>query len=133
MLLTFINNLNKTVDRLVYLEGNHELHSENHLQLMEDIQLNISMYHKIDDIVITHGHTDVDVEANDYIIGHIHPKKQGKDVYHYKSREYKNGNLTIMPAFADQVNGVDINNYNGICPFLGSDTKEYKHLIPKNI
>lgn len=132
MLIQFIHSLNNKVDKLVYLEGNHELHTEEYPHLTEDIQLNVGKYHKIHNTVITHGHINVNVEANNYIIGHVHPRKQGEDVYHYKSKEYKNGNLTIMPAFANKVNGVDINNYDGKCPIIGNNTEEYKHLKVKD-
>lgn len=129
-----ISEINDVVNELIFLEGNHELHLDyRSKKTIDDLCYRAcEKYYKIDDIIITHGHTDINESAEEYIIGHVHPRKNGDDVYHYKENEYNNSNLTIMPAFANSVDGVDIDNYSGRCPFLGSNTETYQYLTSKN-
>lgn len=130
-----VSELNNTVNELIFLKGNHEIHLNSHSKkTIEELCYQTSeKYYKIDNIVITHGHTDIDVSADEYIIGHVHPRKDGDDVYHYNYNGLHQGNLTIMPAFSNSVNGVDINNYSGRCPLLENNTEEYEHIKVKNL
>lgn len=129
-LVNILQRLNETVPELIYLEGNHEMHSELFPDILTNTSVTIDLqYDELDTIVVTHGHKHVDIASENYIIGHAHPRKQGHDVYHYKQGGYKNGDLIIMPAFANAVDGVDINEYDSRCPMLGKDTQTYKHNV----
>ena len=101
------------------------MHSNVYSQLGEEVSVETNLYHKIDDIVVTHGHSEIDITGKEYIIGHIHPKKQDKDVYHYKINNGKYKNVTILPAFSDNVDRADIDNYTGRCPLITKNTDDY--------
>lgn len=133
VLSELLHELVRLVNTCIYLEGNHEQHSTIFPKCIENLNIHTGLYYTIGNTVVTHGHKSVDIESDRYIIGHVHPRKQNDNVYHYKESEYKDGSLTIMPAFAENVDGVDINNYDGICPMLGDDTQEYQHVKVKNL
>lgn len=130
-----IPNIKNIVNTLIFVKGNHEIHLNSRAKnTIEDLcEQTYDLYYKIDNVVISHGHTDINESADEYIIGHVHPQKDGDDVYHYKYNGLYQGNLTIIPAFSNSVNGVDINNYSGRCPPLDKNTEEYEYLKVKNL
>lgn len=130
-----ISDTKDMVDELIFVKGNHEIHLNSRgKKTIENLcEQTYDLYYKIDNIVISHGHADINESSDEYIIGHIHPRKDGDDVYHYKYNGLCQGNLTIMPAFSNSVNGVDIDNYSGRCPPLDENTEEYEHLKVRNI
>ena len=121
----FIKALILKVDTVVYLEGNHELHSEVYPKIVKDLNVKTGLYHQISDIIVTHGHSSTDKTGTEYIIGHIHPKKQNTDVYHYKINTGQYKNVTILPAFSNNVDRADIDTYTGRCPILNEKLNDY--------
>jgi len=124
-----INILRKwrdSVEECLILEGNHELTLGGFTDKFKE-EFNVGMYKRIDDILIHHGHNEPAQEAKHNIIGHVHPRKNGEDVFHYSKKGYNNSSVTIIPAFCNFVDGVDIEYYGGLCPMLNNGIKNTKY------
>jgi metallophosphoesterase superfamily enzyme len=125
--ISILRKWRDSVDEFLLLEGNHELTLDGFTDNIKD-EFNVGMYKRVDDILIHHGHNEPAQEAKHNIIGHVHPRRDGDDVFHYCSNGYEGSSVTILPTFCKYVDGVDIDYYDGICPILddGIDSKEYK-------
>ncbi len=130
--LNILHKLNDKVDELILLEGNHELVLGGFTDNI-CVCFNVKPHHKIDDILIHHGHKigTSEENINHHIIGHIHPTIDGNAVFHYSEKGYKNKSVTILPAFCKIVDSVNINYYGGICPLFenGIDSNNYKTIL----
>jgi len=124
-----LQKLRDSVNKCIILKGNHELVLSGFTKKYKK-QFNIKDYYIIDDILIHHGHKiDKSLDKiNHHIIGHIHPTKNKKPVFHYSKNGFKNKSVTILPAFCKHVNTVEIKNYSGLCPLFekGIGPENYK-------
>jgi Predicted ICC-like phosphoesterases len=94
--------------KLVLVAGNHDT------VLSEAFSGDVhDQYRLSDGTVVCHGHTEPDVTADRYIIGHDHPAIEIEGVRHpcflYGDDIYRGGDLLVLPAFTQLAAGVEVN------------------------
>lgn len=129
MAISILHKLDSSVDEFIMLEGNHELTLGGFTENIKN-SFNVGYSEKVDDILIHHGHNEPTEEANHQIIGHMHPRLDGNDIFHYSESGYNDASVIILPAFCNFVDGVDIRYYGGLCPVFdnGIDATEYNNI-----
>lgn len=129
--LELLENLQESVDEFVLLEGNHELTLGKFTDNIKE-KFNTDTYYSVsEDILVYHGHSEPPKNAEHHIIGHLHPLRDSQPVFQYCEEGYQNSSVTVLPAFCNFVDGVDIRYYGGRCPVFeeGVDAREYKYLM----
>lgn len=131
--ISILNRWKSSVSEFTLLKGNHELTLGGFTENIKN-QFNVGEYVLIDDILIHHGHAEPEKTVNHHIIGHMHPRVDGDDVFHYNEDAYNGASVTVLPAFCNLVDGVDIRYYGGLCPVFdnGIQGKEYNYIIPQH-
>lgn len=94
--------------KLVVVAGNHDT------VLSEAFSGDVhDQYRLADGTVVCHGHTEPDVTADRYIIGHDHPAIEIEGVRHpcflYGDDIYRGSDLLVLPAFTQLAAGVEVN------------------------
>lgn len=118
--------------KVILIKGNHDKILE---PLTQGFNLEIKDYHKIDDILITHGHKIIKQKAKIIIIGHDHPAISFKERPNEKFKcflkgKYKNSTLIVQPSLNLVTEGLDITKEEVLSPYV-KNAKNFEVFIPK--
>ncbi len=125
--LLLLDLLAKHAEKIVLIKGNHDTILG---PIAEKRKLEIADSLKIRDILIIHGHKEIDNERlksiKTIIIGHEHPAisiQEGLRVEKFKCflfGKYKGKNLIVMPSFNPLVEGTDVRRERLLSPYIKS-------------
>ncbi len=119
--------------KIILIKGNHDVILE---PLTKNFNLEIKDYHKIDNILITHGHKIIKEKSKIIIIGHEHPAISFKERPDEKFKcflkgKYKNSTLIVQPSLNLITEGSDITKEKILSPYIKSQ-ENFEVFIPKN-
>ena len=118
--------------KVILIKGNHDKILE---PLTKDFKLEIKDYHKIDNILITHGDKIIKEKAKIIIIGHEHPAISFKERPDEKFKcflktKYKNSILIVQPSLNLITKGSDITKEKILSPYI-KNLKNSEVFIPE--
>lgn len=115
----FLTHLSQAFSEVHLIEGNHE-NARGGFPSLVDSYAETKMELRIRDVVLSHGDTIPKLMGDVFVIGHVHPYKNGKPCFMWGEKVYKGSDVLVLPPFSDEVRGSDVSNMerSNHCPLL---------------
>ena len=123
--LKLLDLLEKHCEKIILIRGNHDTILG---PIAEKKKIEVKESFRIKDVLIVHGHKEVDSDkldkVNTIIIGHEHPAisiREGLRAERFKCflfGRYKRKALIVMPSFNPLIEGTDVTKEKTLSPFI---------------
>ncbi len=119
--------------KVILIKGNHDKILE---PLVKDFDIGIKDFHKIGNILITHGDKIVKEKADIIVIGHEHPcisfKERPEEKFKcFLKGKYRNSILIVQPSCNLVAEGSDVTKEKLLSPYL-KNISGFEVYIPKD-
>lgn len=119
--------------KVILIKGNHDKILE---PLTKQFNLEIKDYHKIDNMLITHGDKIIKEKSEVILIGHEHPSISFKERPEEKFKcflkgKYKNSVLIVQPSSNLVTEGSDVTKEKILSPYI-KNISDFEVFIPKD-